>query len=257
VLLIPEETKEKVIFMDLMEIYKSFSRYYLKIEPHHDTWMLWLKNKSQKEVYEVAVGTILVQNTNWKNVDSAIKNLFTEGIDSFIKLEKIDIVKLEEVIQPAGFYKQKARYLISLAVLFNKLSLTNRDFPTRNELLEVKGIGRETADSILVYCFYQPFPIIGTYTRRFLTRLYADPLFLKMKYEKIQELIKIQFPDDYIILGTFHALIVTHCKNFCQKNKTRCEDCFLSFLCIYGSNYKSDPSVANIQGKISSSKKKK
>lgn len=243
--------------MELREIYESLTHFYSRIEPHHDTWMLWLKKKSEREIFEVAVGTILVQNTSWKNVDIAINNLFDEGIDSFLKLETVDFEKLEQVIRPAGFHKQKARYLIFLAELFCKLSQSNRQFPTRNELLKVKGIGRETADSILVYCFYQPFPIIGTYTRRFLTRIYADPEFLKLKYEKIQERIKIEFPDDYFTIGKFHALIVAHCQKFCQKNQPQCEECFLRGKCIFGQKYKSNRSIANIQSKISKSKKKK
>jgi len=242
--------------MKLREIYETLILFYARIEPHHDTWMLWLKQKSEREIFEVAIGTILVQNTNWKNVDIAIKNLFDEGTDSFMKLKMLDIEKLEQIIRPAGFYKQKARYLISLAELFNKLNLSKRQFPTRNELLKVKGVGRETADSLLVYCFYQSSPIVGTYTRRFLTRLYANPEFLNLKYEKIQKSIKIKFPDDYFEIGKFHALIVAHCQKFCQKNQPLCEECFLRSKCIFGQKYKSDTSIANIQGKISPPKKK-
>ena len=243
--------------MELREIYELLIQFYPRIEPHHDTWMLWLKKKSEREIFEVAVGTILVQNTNWKNVDIAIKNLSDEGVNSFMKLKIVDFEKLEKIIRPAGFYKQKARYLISLTELFNKLSLSNRKIPTRDELLGVKGIGKETADSILVYCFYQPYPIIGTYTRRFLTRIYADPKFLKLKYEKIQEHIRIEFPDDYFIIGKFHALIVAHSQKLCLKNQPLCEECFVRSNCIFGWNYKSDRSIANIQSKISPPKKKK
>ncbi len=243
--------------MELKQIYESLIHFYPRIEPHHKTWMLWLKKKSQMEIFKVAIGTILVQNTNWKNVDIAIKNLFDESIDSFLKLKLADTESLENLIRPAGFYKQKVRYLISLADLFNKLSESNRKYPTRNELLEVKGIGKETADSILVYCFYQPFPIIGTYTRRFLTRIYADLSFLNLKYEILQERIKNEFKEDNFALGNFHAHIVAHCQKFCHKNQPLCEECFLHNTCIYGRKYKTNVLVADIQSKISKPKVKK
>jgi endonuclease-3 related protein len=248
---------EKVIFMELKQIYEYLIHFYPRIEPHHNTWMLWLKKKSQMEIFEVAIGTILVQNTSWKNVEIAIKNLFDESIESFSKLQLVDTESLENLIRPAGFYKQKARYLLSLADLFNKLNVSNRQYPTRNELLEVKGIGRETADSILVYCFYQPFPIIGTYTRRFLTRIYADLAFLNLKYELLQDRIKNEFKDDYFALGNFHAHLVAHCQKFCHKNQPLCEECFLCNNCKYGRKYKTNVSIASIQSKISKPRTKK
>ena len=242
--------------MELKQIYESLIDFYQRIEPHHDTWMLWLKKKSQMEIFEVAVGTVLVQNTSWKNVEKAIKNLFEKRINSFSKLKLIDTKELENIIRPAGFYKQKAQYLQSLATLFNYLKNSKRQIPTRNELLQVKGIGRETADSILVYCFYQPIPIIGTYTRRFLTRLYADPGFLNSKYDSLQERIKSEFQEDYFLLGNFHAHIVSHCQQYCQKNKPLCEKCFLREICLYGMKHKTNKQIAIIQDKISKQRKK-
>ena len=242
--------------VELRSLYESLIEFYTRVDPHHDTWMLWLKKKSQIEIFEVAIGTVLVQNTNWKNVDIAIRNILDEGINSFLKLRMFDNKKLETIIRPAGFYKQKARYLLSLADLFIELEMSNRRIPTRSDLLSVKGIGRQTADSILVYCFYQPFPIIGTYTRRFLTRLYADTKFLTLKYETIQEHIKNEFPDSFFMLGNFHAHIVAHCQRYCQKNKPLCENCFLRNKCVYGMKFKTNKQIASIQDIISKPKKK-
>ena len=104
--------------MELNDLYLKLSKSYIRIEPHHTTWMLWLKQKSKEELFEVAVGTILVQNTNWKNVDLAISNLFEKNIRSFRSLKATEPVHLEEIIRPAGFYKQKARSLYSLADVF-------------------------------------------------------------------------------------------------------------------------------------------
>ena len=68
---------------ELKQIYESLIDFYPRIGSHHDTWMLWLKKKSQMEIFEVAIGTVLVQNTSWKNAEIAIKNLFDKSINSF------------------------------------------------------------------------------------------------------------------------------------------------------------------------------
>ena len=243
--------------MGLMEIYQSLSTLNVRIDPHHDTWMLWLKKKTKKEVFEVAIGTILVQNTNWKNVNIAIKNLNSQKIHSFEQLLAIDLEKLENLIRPAGFYKQKARYLRSLAEMFQYLHTEGEKNLSRSQLLSVKGIGKETADSILVYCFYEPFPIVGTYTRRFLARIFGDEKFLKKKYEKIQEELSTAFPADSYLLGKFHALVVSHCQNYCQKKNPRCSECPINPQCSYGKYYKENPSVARIQESISPKKREK
>ncbi|MHA2246653.1 MAG: hypothetical protein ACXADY_17050, partial [Candidatus Hodarchaeales archaeon] len=171
----------------ISEVYNQLKRYFNRFHPHGETWDLWIKdNKSPSEIYEVAVGTILVQNTNWRNVDKAIANLKSNNVSSFKKLQEIQIEKLEQLVRPAGFFKQKALYLKLLSELL--LSCFNRnELPSRQELLDCKGIGKETADSILVYCFQLPVVIVGTYTRRFLARLFGDVSYLKMKYENIQQ----------------------------------------------------------------------
>jgi endonuclease-3 related protein len=240
--------------MSLIDLYQHLSLLNERIEPHHDTWMLWLKKKNEKEIFEVAIGTVLVQNTNWKNVNIAIDKLFSKKIKSFEQLLKLKQEQLEQIIRPAGFYKQKASYLRSLAELFQSLNIKGEKRVTRKQLLSVKGIGKETADSILVYCFYKPIPIIGVYTRRFLARMFADELYLKEKYENIQEEIRLAFPSDYYTLGKFHALIVSHCQNFCQKQAPKCSDCSLKSQCLYGLHFQDDPKVAQIQEFISSPK---
>lgn len=224
------------------------------MDPHHETWELWIKGKkSEFERYEVAIGTILVQNTNWKNVDKAILNLKKSNILTYSKLQTLKLEELEELIRPAGFYKQKAVYLVSLA----KLLENKEKVPTREELFKSKGIGRETADSILNYCFQQAVAIVGTYTRRFLARYYGEIGYLSAKYEDIQREIQEKLKQEFEVLGRFHALVVCHCQNTCQKNKPRCTNCIFRESCRYGLLAEKDSEIEKIQNKIIGEQKRK
>ncbi len=203
---------------------------------HWDTWLLWNKeNKTHEEIFEVAIGTVLVQNTNWKNVDKAIYNLKTHNINSFKSLCTEETNLIENLIKPAGFYIQKSRYLKALGNLLLEYEKENfRNLPSRKQLLNIRGIGKETADSILVYCYYKSSPIVGAYTRRFFTRLTGDLSYLKKKYEIIQEELILNLGTDAHCLGMFHALIVCHCQKYCYKKAPKCEECFLKENCQFG-----------------------
>ena len=241
----------------LSEVYQQLKGFYIRLDPHAETWNLWIKaNKSTSETYEVAIGTILVQNTNWKNVDKAIANLISSNVSSFEHIQRIKLEKLEQLVRPAGFYTQKAKYLKSLSKLL--LSCYNRNkSPSRQELLDCKGVGKETADSILVYCFQQPVTIVGTYTRRFLARIFGNVSYLKMKYDNIQQEMNKDLEKDFEVFGRFHALVVCHGQNLCQKNNPKCSQCFLFDLCIYGKQHKTNPDIAQIQTVITEASRPK
>ncbi|MFX0094987.1 MAG: endonuclease III domain-containing protein [Candidatus Hodarchaeota archaeon] len=243
--------------MQLTKLYYELKQHYLILDPHADTWELWIKpNKPPSEIFEVAIGTILVQNTNWRNVNQAVVNLKKEGITSFEQLQKMDLDQLKELIRPAGFFNQKAVYLQALSNLFVSYQ-AQETLLSRNQLLACKGIGKETADSILLYCFQQPFPVVGIYTRRFLARIRGDINFLKKSYEVIQKEQRRELPVNSEILARFHALVVCHGQNRCQKTAPKCSDCFLLKNCLYGHKHKKDPSIAQIQTIICPSKKKR
>ena len=240
----------------ISEVYEQLNIHHIRLDPHAETWDLWIKgDKSPSETYEVAIGTILVQNTNWRNVNKAIANLKKNHIIAFEDILRISEEDLEVIIKPAGFFKQKSSYLKSLSDLLLRCFLEDRT-PSREELLACKGVGKETADSILVYCFQQPVPIIGTYTRRFLTRLYGEVDYLRKSYETIQKEIASKLERDFEVFGRFHALIVVHCQNYCQKSSPNCSECFLREFCIYGSKYEADSKIAQIQNLIVKTKNK-
>ena len=128
--------------------------------------------------FEVIVGAILTQNTNWTNVEKAITNLKNAGVLSPDKLHHIDIKKLAELIRPAGYFNIKAKRLKNfLDWFFENYSgkLKNlENVPTaeiRQQLLSVKGIGPETSDSILLYALNRPVFVVDAYTARICSRI--------------------------------------------------------------------------------------
>lgn len=183
--------------------------------------------------FEVMVGAILTQNTNWKNVEKAIKNLKSERVLDPHKLLRLHPMRLAALIRPAGYYRLKAgrlrnflKYLVErYGGCDGKMALR----PTgelREELLEVKGVGRETADSILLYALDKKIFVIDAYTKRILARhgLCAD----EATYEDLQGLFMDSLPDDVELFNEYHALIVEAGKDFCRNKKPRCDGCPLN-----------------------------
>ena len=217
--------------------------------------MLWIKQeKTELEFFEVAIGTILVQNTNWVNVNKAIFNIIS-NISSFSELININEEMLIEWIRPAGFYHQKSKYLRNLSQFLIDINYQENN-PNRNDLLKIKGIGNETADSLLNFCFQQPIPVIGTYTRRLFARYTGDASFLKIPSEKIQQFIINSFPKaNAYQLGHFHALIVVHNQNICQKVKPKCSNCIFEDECWYGTQSDQSDKKKDLQALISPTRK--
>ncbi|MEE9604178.1 MAG: endonuclease III domain-containing protein, partial [Candidatus Scalindua sp.] len=127
--------------------------------------------------FEIIVGAILTQNTNWGNVEKAIKNLKEAKVFIPRKLYEIDIQELAELIRPSGYFNVKAKsikHFIELLFLKYNGSLPKmfkQDYDKlREELLSINGIGRETADSILLYAAQKPTFVIDAYTKRVLVR---------------------------------------------------------------------------------------
>ena len=184
-------------------------------------------------VLEVAIGAILTQNTAWRNVEKAINNLKREGLLDGKKLLSVSDDKLKELIRPAGFYNQKAERLKSfLKYLYKKggcLKKINDDTKKiRNELLQIKGIGKETADSILLYAMDRPVFVVDAYTRRVLKR--HNIIKEKADYETIQSLFEQNLPKDVSLYKEYHALLVKLGKEHCRSRNPQCGTCPLKIL---------------------------
>jgi len=169
---------------------------------------------------EVIVGAVLTQNTNWKNVEKAIKNLKKEGLLGWKRLLEVSEERLAEVIRPAGFYRLKAK---RLKEVLGYLSRVRR--PKREDLLKVNGVGEETADSILLYAYHVPTFVVDAYTRRIMGRVMGVKGDLKEFFES-------NLPKDLKLFKEFHALLVELGKRFCKKEPS-CEGCPLSDICKF------------------------
>jgi len=180
-----------------------------------DQWSLWCKrSKNSRNREEVIIGSILTQNTNWKNVSKAIDNLKKEKLMSLRNILLLPTEKLQELIRPAGFFNSKSKYLRNIAEFVNEnggiSSLMKEDvLILREKLLKVKGVGRETADSILLYAFDKPIFVVDEYTKRICKE---KKICRKTDYEHIRKLFEKNIKKDFAIYQDFHALIVMSAK---------------------------------------------
>jgi endonuclease-3 related protein len=180
--------------------------------------------------WEVCVGAVLTQNTAWSNVEKALESLKESRCTDVETMMRTDTEALGEMVHPSGFYKQKAIKLRALgeAVMgFGSIE----DFlksVTREQLLEIKGIGPETADSILLYACGRPYFVVDAYTRRIFSRL--GLVKEDMDYEDIGVFFEANLPKDSALYGEFHALIVRLAKEHCRK-KPSCGGCPLEKGC--------------------------
>ena len=181
--------------------------------------------------YEVIVGAILTQNTSWTNVEKAMERF--EGILSPERILDLPLEELQEIIRPAGFFRQKSQYLKAFTEWFMSYNgdlklIKRRPLPDiRSELLRVRGVGNETADSILLYAFGFPSFVVDAYTMRFFRRF---PIEAGKTYMEVKNFCEAELPQEVELYGLFHALIVHNCKEHCKK-KMACTGCPLEELC--------------------------
>lgn len=183
--------------------------------------------------FEVMVGAILTQNTSWRNVERAIANLKKKRILSLKKMQALPSRILAPLIKPAGYYNIKARrlrcFLKFLCRSYGgslKKIRSEKTHTLRNNLLSVKGIGPETADSILLYALNKPVFVVDAYTKRIFSRhrLIEEG----STYDQVQDFITKNLKIDVKLFNEYHALLVKLGKEYCLKRKPRCAVCPLS-----------------------------
>jgi len=188
--------------------------------------------RDEFQTFEIWVGAVLTQNTSWTHAQKALENLDRLDLLLAEKLASVKPEHLSGAIRCSGYFNQKSRRLKRLAEFF--LALRSQK-PTRRELLKLKGIGQETADSILLYAHHRPYFVVDAYTIRIVNRVFGLDL---KKYDDVADLfyqayLSEGFENRVRIFNEYHALLVRHAKQFCSRSP-RCPTCFLRFLCRHG-----------------------
>jgi len=173
---------------------------------------LWCKRpKTEAEKETVIIESILTQRANWKNVELAMKNLGTAKITRLKDIDTAGAEALAPLIRPSGFYAQKSKYLFALSrFILEKYGTVEKMQKEplkelRAELLMQRGVGPETADSILLYALEKPVFVIDEYTRRIAK---AAGISEDKNYARLQEIFEAGIKRDYARYQDFHALIV-------------------------------------------------
>lgn len=206
----------------MKNLIKIYQRLYKVFGPQH-----WWPGDTP---FEIAVGAILTQNTNWGNVEKAISNLKKQNALSAKAIHEMTVRKLSELIRPAGYFNIKAKRLkCFIEFLMNDYHgsmkrMKNEDMHSlRKKLLSINGIGPETADSILLYAMEKPIFVIDAYTKRVLSRHgfmeHDEP------YEKFQELFHSSLKEGVKLFNEYHALFVRVGKTHCKLKNPLCDKC--------------------------------
>jgi endonuclease-3 related protein len=201
---------------------EMYERLYAHFGPCH-----WWPGSSP---FEIAVGAVLTQNTAWKNVEQAIANLKAAGVLELEAMRALKPAELAELIRPAGYYNLKEKRLRNLLDMLHHKCQGDLDrlwqrplAEARELLLSVKGVGPETADSILLYAGGRPTFVIDAYTFRVLERhgLISDG----DAYYDLQALFMKNLEPDPAFYNEFHALIVRLGNVICKKTTPLCDEC--------------------------------
>lgn len=223
------EVKQRLLEHEKINtIFRSLAEYYGNIFRSGWKKPSWWPAKS---AFEMMAGAILTQNTTWSNVERALERLPQNFTPHFILNTPTD--ELAEMIRPSGYHNQKALKLKALCEWFRKYEFNIEKAAVeapqklRSELLDVKGIGPETADSILVYALEKTCFVIDTYTRRIFSRF---GIHIPDNYVDFQSKIELAIPQEVEIYDLYHGYLVEHAKKFCTKTP-RCHHCPLSSEC--------------------------
>jgi len=211
--------------IDLLDIYNKLYEHF-----GHQNW--WPGETAD----EIIIGAILTQSVNWKNVEKAIQNLKQQNLCNLKSIYKASPKAIAPLIKPTIYFNRKTEKLHTFAEFiqcqFNgnlKAMFSRNPLNLRKKLLSVKGIGEETADSILLYAGKLPVFVIDAYTKRIFSRL--GYISNNKSYNEFQKFFMDNLPEDVELFNDFHAQIVMLAKFFCKKREPNCTDCPLVTIC--------------------------
>jgi endonuclease III related protein len=163
--------------------------------------------RTEAQRFEICCGAILTQNTAWPNVEKALRGLADQGLLAPREILAVEEEQLQQAIRPSGYFRAKARKLRAFGEFY--LHLAGRS-PSREQLLQVWGVGPETADSILLYAYAQTEMVIDAYTIRVLRR--HGYLRSQSNYAAAKATCERNLPRSLAGYQEFHALMVEHAK---------------------------------------------
>lgn len=177
--------------------------------------------KTDAQRFEICLGAILTQNTSWKNVQKAMLEMKKRNLLDKDAIKNSNEKDLADAIKSSGYHNQKAKKLKKIVEFIE----SGKEF-NRENLLGVWGVGKETADSILLYAYKKPTFVIDAYTRRIMTRIYKKDF----DYDDLQKLFMKELEHDFKKFNEYHALLVEHAKRHCKK-EPNCRECSLKRDC--------------------------
>lgn len=214
--------------MNSFEIYKILKEYFGEV----GSW--WPKDSP----FEVVIGAILTQQSTWTNVEKALSNLKEANILTPNDIVSLPLNNLKQIIKPSGFFNQKAEHLRRLSKYIldfyggNIELLFDKDKKNlREELLELKGVGKETADSIILYGAEKTEFVVDAYTKRIYSRLKLVEE--NINYDDLKKYIINEIPEELLFYQEFHGLIVLLGKSICKKKNPNCLECPLNSKCNF------------------------
>ena len=196
---------------DLLKIYELLHKTY---GPQH-----WWPGETP---WEVCIGAVLTQNTNWGNVEKAISNLKSIGSLCPVKIKSMALSELESAIRPSGYFRLKAQRLLAVTDWWLENVKEDRLHPSktlpywRESILNVKGVGPETGDAILLYSFNMPTFVVDSYTKRIMSRHFGFKH--DIGYNELRQFFMDNLPHDPELFNEFHALFVRTAKEACRKS---------------------------------------
>jgi endonuclease-3 related protein len=182
--------------------------------------------KTSKQQFEICLGAILTQNTTWISAEKSLLNLHKHHLIDPFSIHGFDIEHLKDLIRPAGYFNQKSQYIRNMTNFFLHLQSESDSnvlrIPSRNEIMNIKGVGNETADCIMLYAFNQPEFVVDAYTKRIFSLFgFFDQ---KANYSSVKNIFSETFSSNnftdqerVVIFQEYHALIVEHAKRFYSK----------------------------------------
>ncbi|NOZ13068.1 MAG: hypothetical protein GXO69_05400 [Acidobacteria bacterium] len=214
------------------QVLSSIEEIRILIQNHYGPLFWWPGDSPD----EIAIGAILTQNTAWKNVEKAIDNMKKAALLSFPAICQCDTTTLGQAVRPSGYFNQKAK---KLKILAKKVCqnggktitgfLKGKSTETaRKQLLEIWGIGPETADSILLYADNRRIFVVDAYTKRIFSRHGISAP--DADYETIRKMVEDAILPDSTVYNEFHAGIVNLGKDFCHRRNPDCGRCPLGHL---------------------------